>query len=439
MKKFYRLMLQQKYLPLLFFLASVFLFVIIIKKYPVLWSMPDLQMYYKAGKEVLSGRNVYLFGHTYADFLYTPFTALLFSFTAYFSITWFKFFIIILSFLSFVLSIWISLGLLGYKDYDKRLRLTLFASGVLLWLEPVQQTLTFGQINLILMALVMLGFLNLRNSFLCGMFIGLAAAIKLTPAIFIVYLLLTRRTGAAMSAILTFLITVIIGISFLPSSSQQYWTGLFLNTGRIGDVRLIGDQSLNGTLSRISGNIISARPYWFLSSALIAITGLCAAVNAGKKQKEFLGILLCAFTGLLISPFSWSHHWVWLVLLILYLMHQMYVRPSVNGKIVLILLFIICGWFTPLIPNLSSLPHIIHFKPPKITMILLLQQNPYVVTGILFLLISAYNLFYQSNISKLLKLYSSGKNEKPGREVSCLYFDPELRGRSPEDVADKLK
>src|SRR5581483_12201814 len=59
------------------------------------------------------------------------------------------------------------------------------------WLQPVRETLTFGQINLVLALLVLADLLVLapRGSRLTGVGIGLAAAIKLTPAVFILYLL----------------------------------------------------------------------------------------------------------------------------------------------------------------------------------------------------------------------------------------------------------
>lgn len=142
-----------------------------------------------------------------------------------------------------------------------------------------------------------------------GVAIGLAAGIKLTPAIFAVYLLLTRRYRAAATAAAVFAGTVAAGSAVLPASSGWYWAGEFASPGRISPVDDPANQSLLGVLSRTL-HTADVLPLWLPLAAAVAATGLALAAAAGRRGDEAPGFSLCAVTGLLVSPISWTHHWV---------------------------------------------------------------------------------------------------------------------------------
>jgi alpha-1,2-mannosyltransferase len=181
----------------------------------------------------------------------------------------------------------------------------------------VMQTLGFGQINRLLMALVLVDLAQPDDRKWKGAGVGLAAAIKLTPAIFVGYLVLTRRLRAAAVACATFAATVALGFLVLPAASRRFWFGgLFLNSERVGGVAYAGNQSVNGALVRLFGGVSQARPAWLAAALLIGGGGLLLAAWASRRGEELLGIATCALTALLISPISWSHHWVWVVLLV---------------------------------------------------------------------------------------------------------------------------
>ena len=104
-------------------------------------------------------------------------------------------------------------------------------------LDPVWQTLFLGQINLILLALILTDvWLVSRGSSwpAVGAAVGIAAAIKLTPAIFIVFFLLARRTRAAFVAAGAFAGCGLIGFLVAPDASPLYWRHLFFDTSRVG-------------------------------------------------------------------------------------------------------------------------------------------------------------------------------------------------------------
>jgi alpha-1,2-mannosyltransferase len=182
------------------------------------------------------------------------------------------------------------------------------------WLEPVRETFTFGQINSILFALVVLDLLVAvpRRSRLAGIGIGLAAAIKLTPAIFVLYLLVTRRWRAAATAAITAVAASGVGAALLWHDTWRFWTDLLWRPERIGHPDRLENQSLMGALARL-GDGDPARPVWALLVVLILAYGLWRAARAGLAGDEVSGLTLIALAGALVSPVTWSHHLLWFI------------------------------------------------------------------------------------------------------------------------------
>jgi alpha-1,2-mannosyltransferase len=198
---------------------------------------------------------------------------------------------------------------LGARSW--RFGLALCVAAVGLWLEPVDLTLHFGQINLILMALVLVDLAAPDTARYKGVAIGLAAGLKLTPLIFLPYLLLTGRVRVALVGAASFAGTVAAGFAVLGRDSAGYWGGQFAQPGD-DPVRLV-NQSLNGLVLRLAGDGTGAHRVWIAAALAVGLTGLGAAVAAGRRRLDLLGVCLCAATGLLLSPVSWTHHWVYAV------------------------------------------------------------------------------------------------------------------------------
>jgi alpha-1,2-mannosyltransferase len=183
------------------------------------------------------------------------------------------------------------------------------------WLEPVRETITFGQINLLLAVLVLwdLLFLTRRGSRFAGVGIGLAAAIKLTPAIFIVYLLVTRRFRAAAGAVVTAVLASLLAAAARLGDSWSYWTSVLWQTSRVGDVKKIPNQSLLGALSRLTDPVPAPRWLWLLLVLGVLGLGLTRAGRAHRAGDEVAGLTLAGLVGTLVSPVSWQHHLVWFI------------------------------------------------------------------------------------------------------------------------------
>jgi alpha-1,2-mannosyltransferase len=219
-------------------------------------------------------------------------------------------------------SAWLMFGRLGYADRRVRAGATLLVTAAALATEPVQQTLALGQINLLLMLLVVLDLMTARTRWWTGAGIGLAAGIKLIPLIFIPYLILTGKFRQAGVAVATFLVTIGIGYAVLPHDSAHYWQGgTFLNANRIVFLGTRGNQSLHGLIIRFMGSVNGAEHTYLAVAAVVAVAGLVIAATLYHAGHPVAGMLGCALTALLVSPLSWDHHWVWAGLGVGYLGH----------------------------------------------------------------------------------------------------------------------
>ncbi len=250
------------------------------------------------------------------QFTYPPFAAVIFAVGSVLSWTALRWAMTVASLAALGLSLWLVSGALGYRDRPAvRLGATLGVSALALATEPVQQTLSLGQVNLLLMLLVVADLLlppDGRTRWWNGLGIGLAAGVKLTPLIFIPYLLLIRKYRQAATATGVFAATVALGYAILPRDSGSYWVdGLFLKANRIVFLGTRGNQSLRGIVSRLAGSVNSGTVPWIATAVLVAVLGLVAAAILYRAGQPVAAMLACALTGLLVSPLSWDHHWVW--------------------------------------------------------------------------------------------------------------------------------
>jgi alpha-1,2-mannosyltransferase len=137
--------------------------------------------------------------------------------------------------------------------------------------------------------------------------------VKLVPLIFIPYLLLTRRFRQAAVASGVFAGTAAVGWAALPQASTQWWLGPdFLAANRTGFIGFLANQSLRGLITRLAGSVNAASPGWLAAAVVIGVAGLLAAALLHTAGRPVQGWITCALTGLLVSPISWDHHWVWI-------------------------------------------------------------------------------------------------------------------------------
>jgi alpha-1,2-mannosyltransferase len=184
-----------------------------------------------------------------------------------------------------------------------------------LLLEPVRGNLAYGQVDVFLMALVIADCLTGSPRWPRGSLAGLAAALKLTPALFILFFLLRRDYRAAATMAASFAAASGLGFLLAPADSERYWTSTWFDVGRIGQAQNPTNQSVFGVLAR-AGLHPGTMPfiYVWLAISLTVIVAACLGMrHALALGDDRLALVLNAFAILLVSPISWSHHWVWAV------------------------------------------------------------------------------------------------------------------------------
>jgi alpha-1,2-mannosyltransferase len=186
------------------------------------------------------------------------------------------------------------------------------AACLLALFEPARDTVSFGQVNLALLALICadLRLLTSRHARWAGIGIGLAAAVKLTPALFIVYLLVTRQRRAAAVAAGTALGATALAGLLAPHATATFFTDALWQTSRVGSLSYVSNQSIQGVLARLDPDSPSRLVWLAAALVLLAVWGCRArlAVAAGDQRAGFAltGVAAC-----LVSPVTWVHHLVW--------------------------------------------------------------------------------------------------------------------------------
>ncbi|GAA5152988.1 MULTISPECIES: glycosyltransferase 87 family protein [Amycolatopsis] len=179
-------------------------------------------------------------------------------------------------------------------------------------LEPVWKTLFLGQVNLVLLALVVVDVLGRRHRF-SGVLTGIAAAVKLTPLIFVAHLFVTGRWRDGLRALGTFAGLQALMFALVPRDALEYWTHAAFDPDRIGGVHWIFNQSLNGLVHRASHDAVWSGKVALLIAAVLAVPSVWLVRRLHARGEALAALLVTAFLGLLASPVSWTHHWVWAV------------------------------------------------------------------------------------------------------------------------------
>ncbi|WP_435589547.1 glycosyltransferase family 87 protein [Micromonospora aurantiaca (nom. illeg.)] len=180
--------------------------------------------------------------------------------------------------------------------------------------EPMRETVNFGQVNMLLLFLVAVDLLWLlpARSRWAGVGIGLATAIKLTPGIFIVYLLVTGRWRAALTTVGTAAVATLVAAGLFPDASREFWTEALWNTDRVGELAFVSNQSLRGVVARLDPQHPSTIA-WLVLVLLTLVVWAWRSRAAVAAGDEATGLALTGAVMCLVSPVTWVHHLVWLL------------------------------------------------------------------------------------------------------------------------------
>lgn len=263
---------------------------------------------------------------------------------------------------------WACLRALGVRRWAGAVAPWLGLVGVLT-LEPVYKTMEYAQVNAVLAALVAVDLLAVpASSRWRGVLCGLAAAFKLTPAIAIVVLLVRRQWRAAATMVATASGVTLACWALSPRESARFFLQAAWDPTRAGFAEYAGNQNLKGMVARaLVGDERLWTPLWAVSVVAVTVLAVLLAVRTNALRPSRQTALVpggttpvpgtpapgsatpapapgdpCARTrhehhsapggsrlpdaegtvlllqvgvvmglGLLVSPISWSHHWVW--------------------------------------------------------------------------------------------------------------------------------
>lgn len=179
--------------------------------------------------------------------------------------------------------------------------------------EPIRSNVSFGQINVALMTLVIADCVPRRTWWPRGLLLGIAIAVKLTPAVFLLYFMLRRDGRTTVTAVISFALATAAGFALARRDSLQYWTDTVGDADRIGDPTLNTNQNIAGALARLGLGEDTRLVVWMLAcSAVLALT-VWAVRQVLRADEPMLALMCVALFGLMVSPVSWSHHWVWVL------------------------------------------------------------------------------------------------------------------------------
>ena len=283
----------------------------------------DLEVYRVGGQTWLAGFELYsrqfpapLPGPA-LPFIYPPFAAILFSAVTFVpwnvAVAWFFLVSLAALYLSCVV---VAQRLEQRRRLEQRKTVALLGAAaiatILVWAEPVRQTLGFGQINLLMMFLVVADCLVRHPRWPRGTLIGIAAAIKLTPVLFLLFFIARRQWRPAIVAIATFLSVSLLALALAPADSVQYWLHTMFDLNNRVGVAFHTNQSLHGMLHRYGLDPGVESALWLGLSLIVVGCAWFVVARLRARGEDALALVVIATAGLLASPLSWSHHWVWI-------------------------------------------------------------------------------------------------------------------------------
>ena len=223
---------------------------------------------------------------------------------------------------------------------------TLAVAGVAAWLEPVRLTVGYGQVNLVLALLVLVDTLVVPARWR-GCLTGIAASVKLVPGIFLLFFLVTGQRRAAVRTVAAGVASTLLAVAVAPGSSWHFWTSTaWHNT--TGRAWFTANQSVTALAERVLHDGPAARPVTAVVTLAVLVVGALAVAGCWRAGWRLTAVSACGFVGLLVSPISWSHHWVWSVPMVLGLALEVRSRAArALAWALLVVVAVGAHWFLP--------------------------------------------------------------------------------------------
>jgi alpha-1,2-mannosyltransferase len=323
----------------------------------------DLHVYVGGAAE-LDGPGT-LYEYVYAD--QTPDFPLPFTYPPFAAVVFYPLHLLPFGFVAFAWQVGIIAALYGVVRLSQRLlsptavgsrRVAMLWTAVGIWTEPLRSTFDYGQVN-VLLVLGVLYAVYTSKWWLSGLVVGLAAGVKLTPAVAGLYFVGARRWATVLFSAAVFALTIGVSALIVGDQTRMYFTELLGDADRVGPVGTSFNQSWRGGISRILGHDAGYGALVLVGVAVTAVLALLAWRAIGGADDRLGAIVIVELFGLLLSPISWTHHWVWLIPLMIWLLHGP-LRAQLGARVL--------GWGW-LALTLVGVPWLLSFAQPTIWVI----------------------------------------------------------------------
>jgi membrane-associated phospholipid phosphatase len=270
--------------------------------------LKDLLVYHGAGGAAGAGENLYAFRTVFEmPFTYPPFAALLVEPLSRMP-------------LGLAQTLWTvatlaavaALAPVALRPVVDRIGLPLTVTALLIS-SPVRSHLRFGQVGVFLVLLVTLDLLHRNRSRFTGWGLGLAIAVKLTPAVYLPWLLVTRQWRRLGGTLAWLAGATVVGLVLLWPSAGDYMFRASRDTTRFGANDIPGNQSVRGMLLRVL-DAHTAERVWLVVAVVLVGVGTWQAWRCARAGNRLAAVGVLAAMSVAVSPISWVHHLVWLVL-----------------------------------------------------------------------------------------------------------------------------
>ncbi len=318
----------------------------------------DLHVYV-GGAEMLDHPGK-LYDYVYAD--QTPDFPLPFTYPPFAAVVFYPLHLLPFGFLAFAWQLGTIAALYGVVRISQRLlpgggdyRIAMVWTAVGIWIEPLRSNFNYGQINVLLVLAVLYAVYSTRW-WVSGLLVGLAAGVKLTPAVSGLYFVGARRWATVVFSAVVFVGTVAVSALVVGDQTRYYFTELLGDAHRVGPIGTSFNQSWRGGISRILGHDAGYGPLVLAGIAVTAVLAVLAWRAVGGATDRLGAIVVVQLFGLLASPISWTHHWVWLIPLMIWLLHGP-LRERLGARVI--------GWGW-LALTVVGVPWLLSFAQPTI-------------------------------------------------------------------------
>lgn len=184
------------------------------------------------------------------------------------------------------------------------------------YLMPIRDQVRFGQVDILLVALCLADCVARRPWWPRGFLIGLATAVKLTPGVFLIYLLVTRQWRTFFMASFTAAVLTLLPFAVIPQDAAGFWFSALLDPERLGANAATTNQSMRGMLIRLYWPDLLTTAIWVVLVAVVAWYGFRGARDAYEKGDSMTAVALVGLMAVLLSPVAWIHHLAWVVVVL---------------------------------------------------------------------------------------------------------------------------